>query len=389
MTVFVTDGLLRKSLSATRSLGEYKIPVVVGEKTRWTPSGFSGFCNKAVVYPDPLHDQHAFSQWLLEHIKAHKYHLVLPMDDATLEGAMAVQSQLETFTQVILPPPKSYFIARDKLETARLAEKAGVLCPKTYATESIEDLKSLVKELEYPVVIKPKHSSGSRGIKVVYNQEECLTSYLEIRKQYSSLLIQEYIPLGPRYDVCLLFNREGEVRAEFVQKEIRHFPIDMGPSTMQESVDYPQLIDISLRLMSHLPWSGVVELEYMIDPRDGEPKLLEINPRFWNSLECAHLSGINFPLLLYKMAMEGDVQRIRDYEVGKRCSNILLGETLHYFFNKKRRQMQPPYLARRKYGVVDDVLSLKDPLPTVGFLFALIRYLFDAQMWRLVFKRGG
>ena len=49
--------------------------------------------------------------------------------------------------------------------------------------------------------------------------------------------------------------------------------------------------------------------------------------------------------------------------------------------------MQPPFLAGKKYGVYDDIISSKDPLPTLGFILACLRYLFDINMWKLIFKR--
>lgn len=38
-------------------------------------------------------------------------------------------------------------------------------------------------------------------------------------------------------------------------------------------------------------------VEWKVDLRDGRPKLMEINPRFWGSLELAVRSGVNFPSL--------------------------------------------------------------------------------------------
>lgn len=389
MTVFITDGLLRKSLSATRSLGDQKVSVTVGEKTRWTPSGFSSFCHHVVTYPDPVRDKKAFARWIVNYLKKNQYQLVLPMDDAIMDIFINMKDELANLTQVILPPKESYSIARNKLKTAMLAKKKEIPSPESYSVSSMDDIEEIVNQISYPAVIKPKESSGSRGIKIVHNEEECLASYKAIHQYYDYPFIQEYIPPGPRYDVCLLFNNQGELRAQFVQKELRHYPIDIGPSTLQESVDYPELIELSLRLMSHIPWAGVVELEFMIDSRDNQPKLMEINPRFWNSLECAHQSGVNFPHMLYEIATKGDVAPVRDYATGIKCSNILIGELLHFITNKERGRLDPPFLAGKRFGVTDDILSKKDFMPIFGFLLASLRYAFNFDMWKLLLKRGG
>ncbi|MBW9234444.1 hypothetical protein JQK62_19705, partial [Leptospira santarosai] len=116
-------------------------------------------------------------------------------------------------------------------------------------------------------------SSGSRGIRKVCNKEELVPLFMEVQKQYGEILIQEFIPLGDRFDVCLLYDAHHEVKASFVQKEIRHFPVDMGPSTVQESVMFHELIEQSKTLLNPLNWSGIVEVEYMMDARNNQPVL--------------------------------------------------------------------------------------------------------------------
>jgi predicted ATP-grasp superfamily ATP-dependent carboligase len=59
-------------------------------------------------------------------------------------------------------------------------------------------------------------------------------------------------------------------------------------------------------------------VEFKHDARDGVSKLLEINGRFWGSLQLAIDAGVDFPYLLYRLAVEGDVAPTRGYEVGTR-----------------------------------------------------------------------
>lgn len=90
----------------------------------------------------------------------------------------------------------------------------------------------LTADLPYPLVIKPRKSSGSRGIIKVERPGDLVQAYKQIHALYPFPLIQEFIPTGPRYDVAMLFNKANQVRASFVQKEIRHFPLERGPSTL-------------------------------------------------------------------------------------------------------------------------------------------------------------
>ena len=149
----------------------------------------------------------------------------------------------------------------------------------------------------------------------------------------------------------------------------------------------PELVEQSKRLLQDVPWQGVVEIEFMRDPRDGVPKLMEINPRWWNSLEMAVQAGVDFPYGLYQVAMGLEVSEIHQYEVGRQCRNLLPGDILHWLANPKRREMNPPFLALQGSRLRDDILSWDDPLATIGFAAGVARLLFDLDVWKMMFSR--
>lgn len=385
--VLLTNGQQRKTLAAARSLGRKGIKPIVAEETRFNPSAFSKYSSRNLVCPSPVKKPEEFFHWLCEAIRQNQVDLLFPMDDDTMEIVMKYRPVLEKLVELPLPSVESYHTAADKGLSVKLAQKAGVPCPSTLFPASLESLENLVSGLQYPIVIKPRKSAGSRGIRVVRNREELLRQYAAVHKEYPFPIVQEYIEQGDRYDVCLLFNKSRQLRASFVQKELRHFPIPMGPSTVQESVDRPDLIEMSVALIEQLDWYGIVELEYMIDVRDGKPKFMEINPRFWNSLYMAMIAGVDFPWLLYQMAVEGDIRPVTGYKTGVLCRWLLPGDLLHFLSSKDRWKMNPPLMNIYKCPVHDDILSRDDPFPTLGFLMACVRYLFDPAMWKLIFRR--
>lgn len=383
-SVLITDGLLRKSLSLTRSLGSHGLQAYTVDRTRFTPSAFSKYCAGAQVHPDPTEQPDAYAAWMLKTLRSQHFDLLIPSDDHALEFVLEHRTAVEALTTVLLPPKESYHQASDKYLTMQLAEKAGVPHPQTLWPVDASEVEQLASTLRYPLVIKPRKSSGSRGIRVVQNAEELCRVYRQIASEYPRPMLQEFIPAGDRFDVCLLFNRVGELRASFVQKERRHYPVDIGPSTVQESVWMPELVELSVALLQDLPWQGVVEVEFMRDPRDGVPKLMEINPRFWNSLEMAVQAGVDFPYLLCQAALGEDVDAVHDYEVGRFCRNLLPSDILHVLANPLRRELNPPFWSKQ---VRDDIWSRRDPWPTLGLALAVARLLFDRKVWKMMFKR--
>lgn len=386
-TVLLTNGQQRKTLAMVRSLGKKGINIIVSEETIFNPSGFSKYCKKSIRSPITLNNEEIYFNWLKATIKKYNCDIFFPMDDDTMGIAIKHRDELSKLCKIYIPPTVSYNIACDKKKTWEFVKNCGAPIPETYAINKINELEDLALKIKFPAIIKPKKSSGSRGIRIVYNHIELKREYLKIHGEYPLPIVQEYIGIGIRYDVCLLYNEKSQLKASFVQKELRHFPVDVGPSTLQESVYCTELLEISTKIMESLKWVGIAELEFMVDSRDGKFKLMEINPRFWASLQTAIYAGVDFPYLLYRLITEREIEENFVYTEGIKCSWLLPGELLHFIVNKKRLEMKPPLFSGKKNGVYDDIIMKEDLKPVIGFILACLRYLFDIKMWKFIFKR--
>jgi predicted ATP-grasp superfamily ATP-dependent carboligase len=90
-------------------------------------------------------------------------------------------------------------------------------------------------------------------------------------------------------------------------------------SVLSESTPLdPRLLEEAERLLEGLKWHGVAMVEFKHDARDGVPKLLEVNGRFWGSLQLSVDAGVDFPHLLYRQAIDGDVEPVLTYRSGVR-----------------------------------------------------------------------
>lgn len=384
--VLFTDAQPRMTLAAVRSLGKRGVEVYASEKTRFAPALFSKYCRKALVSPNPQREPEAYLEWLVRVLKEFQIDVFFPVDDPVLELVVANREKFAGLCHLPLPPTESFRIAADKGLTIKEALEAGLNCPETVFVDDLDQLTKIAESLEYPVIIKPRKSSGSRGIKKVTVKEDLCKSYLEVHGEYPFPLIQKYITTRAKYSVGVLFNKDSQLRASFVQKQLRHYPLDTGTSVVQESVWYPELLDQALKFFGNLKWYGLAELEFIIDDKSGKPLFTEINPRFWGCIYMAILAGVDFPWLLYEMAVKGDIEGVYDYQKDLRCRWLLPGDILHFLANPNRGKMNPPFLAGKKYNVYDDTLSWEDPLPILGFSLACLRYLFDRDMWKFILK---
>ena len=266
---------------------------------------------------------------------------------------------------------------RDKAQTIKIAMENDIPCPQTYFVEG-DNIEKLKNEVAFPVVIKPCKSSGARGIVYVNSSsEEFIREYKRVRNQYGTPLIQEYIPhSGAHYSVCALFNHDSEPKATFMYKELRQYPLTGGPATFSIGVEKPDILKYGLKLLKAMEWYGVAHLDFMIDERDKKPKLLEINPRFWSSLELAILSGVDFPYLLYSMAMKGDVEPVTKYQTGVKL-RFLPGDILWFLNAPNKQKALREFL--KFYNEHYAIVSLDDPKPIGGFILDNVLFLLRGE----------
>lgn len=367
--VLILDGFWNKALAAVRSLGGRGFFVAAGEWTRLAPALFSRHCRRRFVYPSVTRCPEAFLGALEGELAAGRYDVLLPMELATQLLVTAHRARLEPLVRIPFAEAERTRRVHDKGFLAAFAARHGIACPATVVPAGPEEAVALADTLPYPVLVKPRHSSGGRGIVRVRRRADLPAAYAAVHARYPAPIVQECLPPGgDAIGVAVLMGFDAAPRASFVYRRLREYPIAGGPSTLRESIRDPGVAETAERLLSLLGWIGVAMVEFKVDVRDGRPKLLEVNPRFWGSLQHAILCGVDFPYLLYRLAVEGDVARVREYRIGMRSRSLLHGELLHFLRNPHRFHLRP---ALTDFSIPDDVLSADDPWPTLGRIASL------------------
>jgi predicted ATP-grasp superfamily ATP-dependent carboligase len=356
--VLITNGNRRKALAVVRSLGRRGVEITITDSVRMPVARFSRYCSRCLYYPDPRLNPQAFDDWLLRELRATRYDALIALDEDVIERVLSVRCEVERYTY-------------DKGETIQVARSCGVPCPTTFIARTIDEVLLFAERVGYPLVIKPRKSSGSRGLVVVRSADQVVDAWNLVSSVYPSPLIQEYIPNGgDALGVSLLVNRKQDVVASFVHRRLREYPVAGGPSTLRESTICPALLDQAARLLRKLEWYGVAMVEFKVDPRDGIAKLLEINPRFWGSLALAIYSGIDFPYLLYCLATGRQVPAMLEYEDGKRC-RWLIGDALHFLSRYGPVRGCVEFVRSFDRGIGCDEFSSDDPFALVAYLVTL------------------
>jgi len=367
MSVIITHARVRSALAATRSLGKRGIEVITADYTYPSTSFFSKYSSSYFVYPSYKQAPRQFIECLKHYIQRKGIDVLMPISEETY----VISKYKNIFDGMVKVPVAEYdkiAKANNKRYLMRFADEIGVNTPQTYTINCIEELRKIAKKIEYPAVIKLVEGRGAAGVRYVYSEEELLAKYKEVVQKFNLNpfnypLIQEYIP-GTGYGVSMLFNH-GEPRAIFTHRRIREYPITGGPSTARISVRHAKMEKYATMLLKELEWHGVAMVEFKLDERTKEPVLMEINPRFWGSLNQAICAGVDFPYLLYTMATEGDVKPVFTYKIGVKTRWMIgdLRALVDYIRTEKRTEVLKDFF--RLNGQYYDDIDLSDPLPII------------------------
>lgn len=342
MAVFITDGDQRSALAVVRSLGRAGIAVTIGESQVPNLAGSSRYCSKRVCYPSPIEDGEGFLAFLRAQLKGGEYELLLPMTDATMQLVASARGSFPPSVRIPFPGREQVCLAQDKRRVLDLAQRLGIPCPETFPCDE-GNLIDVAQSLCYPVVVKPRFSHAFRDGRwihgaVIYAHDATsfVAAYRQAQTSVPCPIVQEKLEGEGRGVFLLIWN--GELKAAFCHRRLREKPPWGGVSVYCESLPLDRdLADKSYALLKALEWEGVAMVEFKLDRRDNQPKLMEVNGRFWGSLQLAIDAGMNFPHLLYRCARGEEVPAQLEYRPGVK-SRWLLGDLDHLLIKLTRAQ---------------------------------------------------
>lgn len=307
--VLVTDGEQRSTLAVVRSLGRAGHHVVVCSGSRRPLAAASRYAASHHALPDPLSDVEGYRLSVSTLLREEAIDVLIPMTDAAASVLLELRKQLSDL-EIPFPSEDVYRAISDKRALMAVASELGVPTPRQFVVESKSVARGAAahaRELGEVVVLKPARSAVvagntlvSFGVRVVDLVEDLESALLDYPAEAYPILVQERIE-GPGLGAFML-SRNGETVAAFAHRRIREKPPKGGVSVYRESVALREdLREYSERLLGHFGWSGAAMVEFKEEAETGTPYLMEINGRFWGSLQLAIDAGVDFPRLLLEL----------------------------------------------------------------------------------------
>lgn len=374
-----------KALAVARSLDRRGIKVAVVDnlpRSAW----FSRSVHKRFRWRSPMSGP-AFLEFLIGLARHHAMQgwVLIPAQDEALEAVARGTDSLSAAYRLVTQPWGTLKWAHDKRLLHAVAAGAQVAHPTTWYPESEEDLGKL--DLRYPAIVKPtmsvvlQYRLGRKALRAS-DPEGLRHSYRRVAEfvPADEILIQEMVPAEAQYSVAA-FCEDGAVLAAMTARRTRQYPMDFGlSSSFVEAVFVPGLIEAAQRLLRRLGTTGMVEVEFVQDRRDGKLKLLDVNPRPWGWHSLCTACGLDMAWMHYAYAFGRRPGRVAPV-YGRRW--IRLMTDLPAGLQGVRMGMFSPggYLRSLWGETVYSVFDWRDPMSAIGDL--------AVALWRVALPRRG
>jgi D-aspartate ligase len=366
-----------QGLGIVRSLGRRGIPVSVIDDER-SIARYSRYTRDATRVPD-LRDEQRTVDALLDFARRRSLRgwVLFPTRDETVATFSRHKAELSEWYVVPTPDFSTIRWAWDKRNTYQLAQELGIPAPRTWYARDLAELDRL--DVDFPLALKPAikdhfiyatkakawRADSRDELRTLYQRAAALVDPAEI-------MIQELIPGDGRQQFAYgAFYKNKKAIGSMVVRRRRQHPPEFGrASTFVETVDLPILEDFSERFLQAIDYYGLVELEYKLDPRDKQYKLLDVNARTWGYHSLGPSAGVDFPYLLFADQLGHPVESSRA-KVGVSWIRLLTDLPTGVAEIWGRRLDWRAYLRSIASCNTEAVFSPEDPLPGIAELILL------------------
>lgn len=308
-SAFILEGHAN-GLGLIRALGREGLDVYLLDENKYNLGRYSKFCKKYLNPPYWTDQPEKFVEYLEQQKEKHDLDkpIVFPTHNDQVFVLSKYKERLQENFLVTVPDWEVTEKCYNKIYTYKIAEEIGIPIPESHYVRDGIDLDEVDDLMEYPFIIKPGimhrfyEHIGKKAFKV--------ENFKDLKEKYDEacnavdpeeLIFQEIISGGPEklYSHGVFFKDGKEIRS-LTKISKRQVPMDFGTSTYVEKTESNEVREMSKKILEHIGYNGLCEVEFKKDPRDGEYKFFEINPRPWKWHSLFLANGINLPYLLYK-----------------------------------------------------------------------------------------
>jgi predicted ATP-grasp superfamily ATP-dependent carboligase len=278
-------------VAAIRTLGRLGIPVYAITEDRLTPAAVSRYCTGRFVWQATgLEDPVVLTAQLREiGRRLGKRSVIVPMDD---EAAVLIAEYAAELSEYFLFPPVDPSLPRalaSKQKLYEMCRRHGIPAPVTSCPATGSELAAFAASATFPVVVKNAEPWVRRRAPVVshsavLHSADELLAITPAKDEAPNVIVQEYIPREHAEDwfVHLYCDDGSNCLLTFTGLKVRSWPPHTGATASAYAVPNDVLANLAERLCKEIGFQGIADLDWRLDKRDGQYKLVDFNPRVGN-----------------------------------------------------------------------------------------------------------
>jgi predicted ATP-grasp superfamily ATP-dependent carboligase len=284
--VVVLEAVNHGPLGIVRSLGRLGVATYVADAAGRSPASFSRYCRR--TFRVDIRQPVAAVRALLEvGREIGRRPILIPTTD---DGSMFVADHAAALREGFLFPEMPATLVRDLCNKKRmhfLAHESGIPTAQALFPQCREDVRRFAEDATFPVMLKGIDGlrlwrRGGERMFIVRSPTSLLDAYDALEDpDEPNLMVQEYIPGGD--DTVWMFNGyfddRSECRVGFTGKKIRQYPVHRGATTLGICLPNETVARTTRDFMKAVGYRGILDIGYRFDARDGQYKVLDVNPR--------------------------------------------------------------------------------------------------------------
>lgn len=388
--VLVLDASSKSSIPVIESCAAMGLDVIAASEKKFCCGFFCKGTKKRIVYPSATKYPDKCLAFIVDFLKKNEISVVFPLGHFMTDFIAKNQEIFLQYTKLVLPTYDIFIQGLDKIPTLKAASRSGCPIPETWYPAD-EGLDKIAEKAKYPVLIKPSISVGARGLTLCNCAEQLLEKFAEVESHYGQCFVQEFVPQGGiQYKTAFILGHSQELLAGIVYAKLRYYPINGGSSTLNKSVHRPDILEAGLKVARELNWVGPCDCDFITDPRDGVPKLMEINPRLSDTYKMTSVTGMDWTKIIYQLAKGEKPQPQLDYEAD-RYLRFIFGDIMWFLKAKGQRlKTKPSFFSFFRSDTNYLMMGTRDLGPMAGYILENMEILWnkDARQFRLN-RHGG
>lgn len=236
--------------------------------------------------------------------------VIIPNFDAELFSFIKLEPKLKELDIHVFMPTAEQFEERQKVNLPSFGKKYNIKVPKSEAIFSTDQIRTAMKNFEWPVLVKGKFYEAT----VAYNEEQAKIAFNKISSKWGlPIILQEFVH-GTEFNVTGLGDGKGNTIAAVPMR--KQYITSIGKAWGGIAIADKKLLDLTDHFISSTRWRGGFELELM-KTKNGDFHLLEINPRIPAWIYLTVGVGQNIPEALVNLALGKKVEPYKSFSVGK------------------------------------------------------------------------